>query len=135
MTHAKNDEIQPIQKRILLSEEYDDKYDAYSEITDAFEYNSKKNGLNQDKLAKLLGVSKGVISRRLNGSANITLKTLSNMATAMRCKLIIKLQPYDELQQSNYISPYDLINKSGERRTETKAITQWATYSNDFGMK
>lgn len=126
MTRAKKNDIKPITEKILLSEEYADKYDAYSSITDAFEYRIQNDGFTQENLATLLGVSKGVISRRLNGSANLTLKTLSNMATALRCKLIINLKPYEEIPENNYIPEYtDINSKFNTRPNKTKAKVQW----------
>ncbi len=115
MTRVK-DKIEPISEKILLSEYYANKYDAYGSMIDAFEYRSQKDGFTQGTLVSLLGVSKGVVSRWLNGSANLTLKTLSNMATAMKCRLIIAFEPYDEkLPKRNWQSPY-----------ETEAEVQWS---------
>ena len=109
MTKGKNS-ITPITERILLSEYYDNKHDAFHSMMDAFDLRAEKDGLNQEMLAELLGVNKGVVSRRLNGSANITLKTLSNMATALKCRLNISFQPVEELPKRNYKSKYEGIN-------------------------
>jgi hypothetical protein len=42
-----------------------------------------QNGLTQRELSETLGVNESVISRRLNGPGNITLRTLCDLFTAM----------------------------------------------------
>ena len=70
----------------------------------AFEARSDK-GLTQDDLACTLAVDKALISRRLNGEDNLTLKTCSFMATAMRCRLVVSFQPYEDVAGRNYFPP------------------------------
>jgi transcriptional regulator with XRE-family HTH domain len=41
------------------------------------------DGLTQKEIADVLGVDEALISRRLNGPGNITLRTLSDLYTAM----------------------------------------------------
>lgn len=109
MTKEKN-KISPIPEKTLLSEYYANKHRAYNSMMDVFDELAEKEGLTQENLATLLCVNKGVVSRRLNGSANITLKTLSNMATALKCKLSINFQPVRSLPKRNYKSKYEGIN-------------------------
>lgn len=123
MTKEKND-IKPITEKILLSEYYANKHDAYNSMMDAFDSRIENDSFNQETLAALLGVNKGVISRRINGSANITLKTLSNMATALKCRLNISFQRYEELPKRNWQSPFENIN-SRFYKVETGADVQW----------
>jgi transcriptional regulator with XRE-family HTH domain len=128
MTHARKNNLEPISKKSFLNDEYANKYDIYGEIVDAFELRAKSDDFTQDTLAKLLGVNKGVVSRRLNGSANITIKTLGNMATALRCRLLVKLQPYEDVSPRNYQSEYHGINS---KFPETGAIAQWSATGTD----
>lgn len=75
----------------LMEEYYDHLHEAYDAMRTAF----KQRGITQDEIAKRLGVDKALISKRLNGQENLTLKTLSFMATAMECKLCVEYVPYE----------------------------------------
>src|SRR3982074_3656701 len=74
------------------------------------------SGLSQDDIAKSLDIDKSLVSRRLNGEENFTLKTLSFMATSMKCRLNIQFRPYEELGEGNNFflerDPYDKRNES-----------------------
>jgi transcriptional regulator with XRE-family HTH domain len=74
---------------------------SHKSMVSAYKDWSSKNNLNQDDLATSLGVDKGLISRRLKGSINLTLKTLSHMASAMDCKLSISFEHYDKMPLPN----------------------------------
>ena len=89
-------------KSTLWEEYYIHLHRAYAAMRKAFQL----SGLNQDQIAAKLGVDKSLISRRLNGLENLTLKTLSFMATAIGCRLKIEYVPYDEVQSSIDIQPY-----------------------------
>jgi transcriptional regulator with XRE-family HTH domain len=80
-----------------------------------------KSGLTQDQLAAKLGVSKSLISKRLNGEANLTLKTLSFMASALNCRLQIEPIPYDEVQGP------DLRGKTKSPMTTTTESREFVT--------
>ncbi|MEQ1706403.1 MAG: helix-turn-helix transcriptional regulator, partial [Rickettsiales bacterium] len=123
MTKEKNN-IEPISEKKLLSEYYANKHRAYNSMMDIFDNRVENNGFNQDVIAILLNVNKGVISRRLNGSANITLKTLSNMATALKCKLNINFEPLEKLQRKNYYSPFENINSMFPTSKTTAETTE-----------
>lgn len=75
---------------ILLDDYYANLHGAYNSLRECFSV----SGLSQDDLAAALDVDKSLISRRLNGSENLTLKTLSYMGTAMKCRLNIVFVPY-----------------------------------------
>jgi transcriptional regulator with XRE-family HTH domain len=75
---------------ILLDDYYANLHGAYNSMRVCF----SASGLSQDDLASSLNVDKSLISRRLNGSENLTLKTLSYMGTAMDCRLAITFVPY-----------------------------------------
>ena len=42
-----------------------------------------ESGITQKELADTLGIDQALVSRRLNGPGNITLRTLANLYTAM----------------------------------------------------
>ncbi len=77
-----------------LWEEYSTNlHGAYNAMRRAF----KRSGLSQDDIAHKLGTDKGLMSKRLNGSKNLTLKTLSFIASALGCRLTIDFTPYEEI--------------------------------------
>lgn len=80
----------------LTEEYYTNLHRAYQALRAAF----KQSGMTQDQLAARLGVDKALISRRLNGGENLTLKTISFMASAMNCRLKVEVVPYDQVQPS-----------------------------------
>ena len=85
----------PIPERELVADYFDNLHRAYRALRAAF----KQSSLTQDMLARLLGnVEKSQISRWLNGKQNLTLKSLSRMASAMQCALIIEFRPFDQLE-------------------------------------
>jgi hypothetical protein len=75
---------------VLLDDYYANLHGAYNSMRHGF----IASGLSQEDLAAALDVDKSLISRRLNGSENLTLKTLSYMGTAMGCRLSISFVPY-----------------------------------------
>jgi transcriptional regulator with XRE-family HTH domain len=81
---------------MLWEEYYTNLHRAYQAMRIAF----LNSGLTQDELAEKLGIDKSLISKRLNGSENLTLKTLSFMATALNCRLKIEPLPYHQVAQS-----------------------------------
>jgi hypothetical protein len=90
----------PIKKSDLLEEYYTNLHRAYQAMRRAFKLRAAQ-GLTQDSIARMLGVDKALISKRLNGSENLTLKTLSFMATAMKCRLSISYVPYEEVRRAD----------------------------------
>jgi len=65
---------------------------------DAMRTTFRQSGLSQDDIAERLSADKGLISRRLNGSENLTFKSLSFMASAMECRLTVMFTPYREVR-------------------------------------
>lgn len=78
----------------LLDEYYKVLHDAYDALRKMF----RTCRITQDAIATRLSVDKGLISRRLNGKENLTLKTLSFMATAMECRLSVSFIPFDSIE-------------------------------------
>ena len=91
----------PIDKAILWEDYYANLHGAYNSMQDAF----AASGLTQDEIAALLDVDKSLISKRFNGTENLTLKTMSHMGTAMKCRLHVAYVPYDQVGLSNYHVP------------------------------
>jgi len=93
----------PIPERELIADYFDNLHRAYSALRSAF----RLSGLTQDLLSRLLGnADKGQISRWLNGTQNLTLKTLSRLASAMKCALIIEFRPFDKMTAPKTIGNY-----------------------------
>ncbi len=105
-----------IAKSELWEEYYTNLHKAYNAMWQAF----KKRGLSQDQIAERLGVDKALISKRLKGRENLTLKTLSFMASAMECRLTIGYLPYEEVEAS--IPYYDPIAPQGSTEQSDEAM-------------
>ena len=93
--------LDPLSKQRLLKDYYRNMSRAYTSMREAFKLRSA-SGLTQDKIAALLDVHKGLVSKRLRGDENLTLKSMSAIATAMDCGLQITFEPYEEFGTSNY---------------------------------
>ncbi len=52
-------------------------------VTESFCEILEKEGIKRSKLAELMGKTKGYISQLLNGSRNITLRSMSDIAYGM----------------------------------------------------
>jgi transcriptional regulator with XRE-family HTH domain len=90
MTDGSAGSFVAIPAEVLLDDYYANLHGAYNSMREGF----ATSGLTQDDIAGSLNVDKSLISRRLNGSENLTLKTLSYMGTAMGCRLNISFIPY-----------------------------------------
>jgi transcriptional regulator with XRE-family HTH domain len=91
---------------------------ALASMREAFRIRANNEGLTQDDMAKALNINKSLVSRRLNGDENFTLKTLSFMATAMRCRLQIRFRPYEVLGHG------DNFDNASDDETELRAINE-----------
>ena len=49
--------------------------------------------INRAELAKRLGVSKAFVTKLLNGSPNMTIKTMISIALALDCQLYVDIYP------------------------------------------
>jgi plasmid maintenance system antidote protein VapI len=82
---------------ILWDDYYANLHGSYNSMREGF----TMSGLTQDDIACALNVDKSLISRRLNGSENLTLKTLSHMGSAMGCRLTVNFVPYSMVGVGN----------------------------------
>jgi transcriptional regulator with XRE-family HTH domain len=90
-----------IPEPILAEDYYDNLHRAHASMRDAFALRASE-GLSQDDIAAMLNADKALISKRLKGLENLTLRTLSYMASALTCRLLILFQPHEEIPASNY---------------------------------
>ena len=108
----------------LLDDYYTSLHDAYNALHNTFE----ETGLTQDELAARLGIDKSLVSKRLNGSENLTLKTMSYMGSAMGRYLLVSYIPYDQVGITNYFTTTPLhTNTSTVVVNSTSAATNIAT--------
>jgi hypothetical protein len=86
-----------IQTDVLLDDYYANLHGAYNSMRECF----ATCGSSQDHIAQSLDIDKSLVSRRLNGTENLTLKTLSYMGTAMGCRLHVSFVPYAMVGTTN----------------------------------
>ena len=61
------------------------------EVTEALARALRNSGLTQSELAARLGKTKGFISQIMSGGRNLTLRTLSDVAGAIGCRVQVNL--------------------------------------------
>lgn len=93
--------VDPIPEPDLLEDFYECLHRAYRQLREAFTARAR-TGLSQDDVAAKLDIDKALVSKRLRGLENMTLKTLSYMASALSCRLLIIFQPWEEVPGNNY---------------------------------
>jgi transcriptional regulator with XRE-family HTH domain len=117
-------QYQAIPEDELLEDYYDNLHGAYNSMRETFQTRASQ-GLTQDDIAAMLSVDKSLISRRLNGGENLTLKTLSFMGSAMKCKVTVQYLPYeldalyDHLQYGDGPSNVDRADSLGKDEAST----------------
>jgi transcriptional regulator with XRE-family HTH domain len=99
-------QFSPVAKAELWDDYYACMHDAYNALRDTFE----STGMTQDQLAARLKIDKSLVSRRLNGSENLTIKTLSHMGTGMGYRVVVLFRPYDQMGYNNYYHATPLHN-------------------------
>lgn len=102
--NAGKTQIELIPANVLWDDYYENLHSAYNAMRDAYATCSA-GGLTQDDIAIRLDVDKSLISRRLNGTENLTLKSISYMASAMKCRLMVAFVPYACVGTANYYAP------------------------------
>jgi len=70
-------------------------------------------------LAERVGCSKGYITQILDGTANLTLRTISNVLFELGCTLVVKAEPIKELversrERFSFITDYSTTSWRGE---------------------
>jgi Helix-turn-helix len=99
------EKLEPIPLSVIWDDYYEALHVAYNALRETFE----NSGLSQDELSELSGIDKSLISKRLNGSENLTIKTLSHMGSAMGHRVVVGYQPYDMCGTTNYYVPTPVI--------------------------
>lgn len=61
----------------------------------------KKDGITQEVIAARLGVGPAVVSRRLKGRQNMSMRTMHDLARAMGCRLRVSVDDLSALAPSN----------------------------------
>jgi transcriptional regulator with XRE-family HTH domain len=108
----------PLSKGDLWEEFATNLHGAYNAMRRAFQ----RSGLSQDALAVKLDADKSLVSRRLHGKENLTLKTLSFMASAFGCRLAIFFVPYEEIAAVEQIATAgnaDIKQQTVSKHTDT----------------
>ena len=94
----------------VLNDEYHEILsNAYRSLREAFAKRAAE-GWSQDEIAARLGVDKSLVSRRLNGRENLTLRTLSQMATGLDYRLFLQFVALENLvatTKSNFFHTTD----------------------------
>lgn len=75
--------------------------DASEAIADALE----SSGVKRSELAKILGVSRGEITRRLRGSRNMTVATLAETLLALSHRLELQAVPLSDNKEARMVEP------------------------------
>jgi transcriptional regulator with XRE-family HTH domain len=75
------------------------------ELLKAFTEEQQARDLTRDELARELGVHKSVITRRLNGSSNLTLRVVAEMADALGRDIRFSLERPVRSAQANWYRP------------------------------
>lgn len=88
------------------------------EVRRLFHNAAKTEGLTQKQIANRLGVSRSLISKRLNGHTNMTLDTLSDLVHAMRARPELRCETYSHLEL-----------QVEQRREWTKWIDKFVSYN------
>ena len=77
-------------RQLLLQEEL------ILDVTEAIAAEMDQAGLLKKDLAERLGKTKGYVSQLLGGGRNLTLRTLSDIADALKCRVDVRLRSQKE---------------------------------------
>ena len=78
------------ENKILLDEE-----SLILDIAEQFWQQLTESDTNKTELARRMGISKARVSKLLDGSNNLTLRKIANMATALNLKVKFALEPVE----------------------------------------
>lgn len=78
----------------------------HEQLLIAFTQERKNNKLTKKKMADLLNTNKSAIHRQLSGEANLTLRSIADLAWAMDREIEFKLVE----KQNDYLHPYAKID-------------------------
>ncbi|KAB1079387.1 helix-turn-helix domain-containing protein [Methylobacterium soli] len=75
-----------------------------NELQKAVVEERESSGLNQQKLATKLGVNRSVINRQLSGEANLTLRSVAELAWALDRDIEFSLSKPEQTKEVNYFT-------------------------------
>ena len=101
-------QFKPLSQDELRDDYFVALYGAHDSMTDAYNLRAEQ-GWNQKAISLRLDCDESLVSRRLNGEENMTLRTMSGMASALDCRLTIIFTPYEQCGAGNnyFISDAD----------------------------
>lgn len=102
------------------------------DITELIAKQMEKNNINKTRLAELLGASRGYVTQLLDGTTNMTLRTISDVFTALDSELIISGRPLslEASQTYQYYEAEDLVQTTINISTEDLLDTDWVQKDN-----
>jgi plasmid maintenance system antidote protein VapI len=62
------------------------------EVTEILAEALEREGINKTQLAARMGRTKGFVSQLLDGSRNLTLRTIADLGDALRCRIKVRAQ-------------------------------------------
>ncbi len=95
------------------------------ELQKAFAEEHEKNGLTKSEVAQSLGTHKSFITRKLNGTSNMTIETLADFAWALNREIHFCLARPEEIlgYQPNEASD-EIIRRLAKSSDDEKAVTR-----------
>jgi transcriptional regulator with XRE-family HTH domain len=81
-----------------------------SELLRALADRKKESGLSQQKLAQKLDVHRSLINRQLSGEANLTLRSLADIAWALDMEIVFEIRKPEAGVGQNYISETSTVS-------------------------
>lgn len=79
------------------------------------------SGMKQQEIAEKLGVNRSVVNKRLLGEANLTLRTIADLAWAMDADIAFSLKPRTCSPGQNHFEPAGSVLAVAALDTETSA--------------
>ena len=112
---------------VLAEHFYEALQEAFAELQEKRREQEDELGINQEIIAERLGKNPSQISRQLRGGANLTLRTLSDIARALEGRVRINIQLFKDLPRANYYYEYPVekaITTSDKPNLQLREIVQ-----------
>ena len=102
------------------------------DVTELIAKLMEKNKINKTKLAGLLGVGNSYITQLLDGTSNMTLRTVSDVFFALDSELIVNACSLnlEVSQTSQYYEVEDLVQTTIDLSTEDSLYANWIQEDN-----
>ena len=102
-------------------------------LVSAFEEEHLENGLTQEALAEKLGVHKSIVSRRLRGKANLTLRSIGELAWALDRDVEFRLRKNEPTRGTNQFERQ--MRNSGPEQHKTYRFQEKVNMTQDKEQK